>query len=132
MQCWTQIVARLVRGEGPLTIAKSDIAPPDACSCFESAIGLPQGEDRDWRIELDGCQRVHVREYADRYEAHLDQFSPSCAPVRHLLVDAPAVAGVVGMLIGGAVGAAAGNALAGASVGSMVAGAGSLLLRRRA
>jgi hypothetical protein len=64
-----------------------------------------------------------VREYVDRYTAHLDEANPNCDLPGHIMKDAPAVGGgvalgaLVGLIVGESPGAMLFGALIGAALG---------------
>jgi hypothetical protein len=108
MRSWSQVEAEL-RASSPGTriiVGKSEIETPAQAGATRS-IGLPSGQLSDWRFPPSaGCRSVHVQEFPTTYLAHLDEVDPGCAPVQHLLVDAPIVAalGVGGAVLGAMVG----------------------------
>jgi len=71
-------------------------------------VGLPVGQQADFRLILPDCRGLHVQDFGTHYEAHLDQTDPACDAVRHLMEDAPGtfivgtalVGGLVGLLLG--------------------------------
>jgi hypothetical protein len=75
---------------------------------------------------MPGCGNgLHVREYGDRYTAHLDLVNPNCDLASHIAADAPIVAGGValGALIGVALGESPGAMLVGALLGGALGAA---------
>jgi hypothetical protein len=91
-------------------------------------VGLPVGQRADFRLTFrPECWGLHVQDFGDHYEAHIDQTDPGCDAIKHLQQDAPntlvAGAALVGGLIGLALGRSAGaigvGALAGAAIGCL-------------
>ena len=62
-------------------------------------LGWPKKSIRQYRYG-----RLHVREYEDRFEAHVDRINPETDPLGHIVLDAPEVLAAAGA---GAVAAAA-------------------------
>ncbi len=91
---------------------------------METAIGLWKGQRADYRWSQDNCTCLHVHDFGNHYEVHLDEVDPDCHPVLHLLRDAPvaSIAGgtALGALVGGLLGRSKGGVLAGAAVGALV------------
>ena len=66
------------------------------------------------------CRGLHVHEFGDRWEAHLDRVHPACDLVEHLRQDAPQGLCLTTTSIGAAIGGVAGRTLAGALFGGGV------------
>lgn len=87
-------------GVSKLKIPKGQIVTP-ADAGAKKSLGIPVGQIAHWRFppRPDGAG-MHVHEYSDRYEAHLDRVHPEHSTVKHLVRDTPklfwsAVAGVL-------------------------------------
>ncbi len=98
---WAEVERQLETGISKLTIPKGEIPTPADAGATKS-LGLPVGQYSDWRFppRPDGAG-LHVHEFPDRYEAHLDQVHPQASTVRHLMRDTPklfwaAITGIVG------------------------------------
>lgn len=116
---WSHVVAYLRRqpAHACVGVLKWQVEHPQAGGLRRS-VGLPVGQFADWRMP--GCGNgLHVREYGDRYTAHLDLVNPNCDFPSHIAADAPIVAGgaAVGALIGLALGESPGAMLVGALLG---------------
>ena len=127
-QNWSQILEELKREEHGCTMrlpAHTMEHPRDAGMSL--SVGLPMGQRNDYRLKLDDCSGLHVRDFRTHYEAHIDKVHPSCDPVEHALRDAPG-ATILGMtalgsLLGGLLGRTKESFLAGAVVGAFLASA---------
>lgn len=102
-------------------IAKTALADPRLCGA-EVSVGWPSGQSADYRFPPDAtCQGLHVHEFADRWEVHLDRVHPSCDLLEHLRQDAPqalcATTTSIGAVIGGLAGRTLASALFGGGVG---------------
>lgn len=100
-------------------IPKHGVPHPRGAGAVPS-LGLPVGQLRDWRFPPDHCCRgLHVHEYSDRWEGHLDRVHPNCDPVDHIRRDAPELWMTGGAALGAVAGiAVAENKGAGALVGA--------------
>lgn len=101
---WNSALARALIG-GNLTVYKVDntgnrIPRPESSGLFRRSIGEPKGQIADWRASIDGSQKgMHVVEFSDRYEIHVDKFDPYKNPLKHLVYDSPKTG--VSLLLGG-------------------------------
>lgn len=87
---WTQFaVDTLIYGEVKIRKGPSGKVPDiSSAGIFRRSVGENKGQIRDWRLLIDTSGRsVHVLEYRDRYESHVDEFDPSIKPLEHLIVD---------------------------------------------
>ena len=57
----------------------------------ETKLGWPKKSIKQYRHG-----QVHVREYDDRFEAHIDKINPETDPLGHIIHDAPEVLAVAG------------------------------------
>ena len=123
---WTDVTRYLQQPGAPkvAAIAKHEIAHPLDVGMLRS-LGVPMGQFADWRMPAPHCGGLHVREFVDRYTAHVDQVNPVCDLPGHMATDAPAIGGGValGALVGLALGESAGAMLLGALVGGLVGSA---------
>ncbi|WP_052266630.1 hypothetical protein [Picrophilus oshimae] len=55
---------------------------------FRKSIGLPCGQIADYRGSINGFS-IHIKEYYDKYEVHLDKYDPRYNPFMHLIKDVP-------------------------------------------
>jgi len=121
---WNEIVAHLRQqpARSCISLWKRQVEHPTAAGLRRS-LGLPVAQVADWRMP--GCGHgLHVREYADRYTAHIDQVNPNCDLPGHVIADAPKVAGgaalgaLLGLILGESAGAMAIGALLGGAIGA--------------
>lgn len=69
-------------------IIESSIGKPEDSGLFVRSLGRISGQIADWRCSVEGSALgIHVVEYFDRYEVHVDAHDPYKTPVRHLLFD---------------------------------------------
>lgn len=103
------------------SVAKHAVEHPCDAGMVRS-LGVPLGQVADWRMPSPHCGGLHVREFVDRYTAHLDQVNPNCDLPGHVAADAPAIGGgvAVGALLGLALGESAGAMLVGALLGGLL------------
>ncbi|MEM0158436.1 MAG: hypothetical protein QW812_02870 [Thermoplasmataceae archaeon] len=94
---------------GKLTIPKlmeygKEIPGPQESGIFKRSVGEFHGQIKDWRASVEGTEKsVHIREYLDRYELHVDSFDPYRHPVKHLAFDSPkTLLGLLGTMFLGA------------------------------
>ncbi|MHB8553505.1 MAG: hypothetical protein ACYDAO_07990 [Thermoplasmataceae archaeon] len=90
---WNNAISEtLVRGK--LRISKvtngKEIPSPESSGIFRKSIGELKGQIADWRASIGGSDRgVHVVEFTDHYEMHVDQYDPGKNPLKHLMFDSP-------------------------------------------
>lgn len=99
---WNQVVTDVLV-EKKVTIYKSNdiefIPRPEESGLFVRSIGEPKGQIADWRSSIPGSIRgIHVVEFRDRYEIHVDRFDPAKKPISHLLLESPGSAILIGAL----------------------------------
>ncbi|MHB8395597.1 MAG: hypothetical protein ACYDAZ_00100 [Thermoplasmataceae archaeon] len=89
---WNSLVAEtLVRGRA--TLWKRDLqginpTSPGESGFLKHSVGSYRGQVADYRASIEGSLRgVHLVEYHDRYEAHVDSMDPHKKPVEHLVID---------------------------------------------
>lgn len=123
---WNIVFSQLVTypaGEA-LLVPKHLAVHPEAAGARRS-MGLPVGQQADFRWIIGDCRGLHVRDFGTHYEAHIDRVDPACDLVEHLRQDSPGsyVAGsaALGALIGALIGSRE-AVLVGAAIGA-VAGA---------
>jgi len=74
---------------GKIDLPKSIGSPMDS-GIFYRSVGKIRGQIRDYRASVDGATfGIHVVEFLDRYEVHVDRFDPYKKPLEHLIVDSP-------------------------------------------
>jgi hypothetical protein len=103
-----------------INVRKMQVEHPQGAGMRRS-LGLPVGQYADWRLPYPNCHGLHVREYADRYTAHIDRVNPNCDLGQHVVSDTPALAG--GAALGAIVGLALGESPAAMLVGALFGGA---------
>jgi len=121
-------VRREVASHPPRTLVaypKRSLPHPRDAGARVSA-GIPRGQIEDYRFPPeDDCGGLHVQEFDDRWEAHIDGVHPACDAVDHLRVDAPgawvAAGGALGAAVGILLGRSKAAALAGAGIGALLA-----------
>jgi len=125
MTSWAEVEEQLAsRPLGTiLTIPRTAIEAPSVAGATV-AVGLPRGELRGWRFPPTvTCRGLHVHEFAEHYEAHLDAVHPACDLLAHARADAPEllVLGLVGAALGllAAGGRRSGRGLVGAGLGAL-------------
>jgi len=83
-----------------IVLMRDALPDPRALGALVS-IGLPCGQQADLRFAPDAsCRGLHVQEFTDRWEAHLDQVHPKCDLLRHLQRDAPAALVAIVVVMG--------------------------------
>jgi hypothetical protein len=75
---------RVVKGKKEIRISK-EVLPSLPEEYTETRLGEPRGARRQFR----NSSGVHVREYEDQYEVHVDRVDPRTDPIGHLLRDSP-------------------------------------------
>ncbi len=71
-----------------ISVKKSDDAKNIINNNFRKSVGLPCGQIADYRANINNfC--IHIKEYYDRYDIHLDRYDPKKNPFMHLLYDVP-------------------------------------------
>lgn len=102
---WNLIVADTY-ATGKITISKSDdleLQHPSDSGLFVRSIGEPRGQIADWRTLKMGIESgVHLVEFSDRYELHVDLFDPHYHPIMHLLTDVGPAKIAIGLAIAAA------------------------------
>ncbi|MDI1495973.1 MAG: putative membrane protein [Cenarchaeum symbiont of Oopsacas minuta] len=75
---------------GHIIIPKDQM--PSLPSNFKvTKLGWPKKSIRQYRYG-----RLHIREYNDRFEAHVDKIDPKIDPLGHVVHDAPEVLAMIG------------------------------------
>ncbi len=118
---WSDVLAYLRQqpSHACAGVRKWEVEHPQAAGLRRS-LGLPVGQLADWRML--GCGHgLHVREYADRYTAHIDHVNPNCDLPGHVVSDAPKVAG--GAALGALLGLALGESPRAMMLGALIGGA---------
>ncbi len=91
-----------------------------------TSTGLPVGQNADYRFVLQDGAGLHVQDFGQHYEAHLDEAHPDVNLYDHFRKDAPttfvASGAALGAAVGGAVGRDASSALVGGLIGGLLAG----------
>ena len=85
---WNSICA-MALAYGKINVPKS-IGNPMESGIFFRSVGKIRGQIRDYRSSIDKANcGIHVVEFLDRYEIHVDRFNPYKKPLEHLIVDSP-------------------------------------------
>jgi len=89
------------------------------------SVGLPEGQDSDYRLVLADGAGLHVKDFGTHYETHIDEVHPDVDIVEHLRRDAPGVfvasGAALGAVIGGGVGSSKNSTFVGAAIGGLFA-----------
>jgi hypothetical protein len=117
-----------------LTVPRAAVeVPPERLPQVARSVGAPRGQRADWRLALSCGRGLHIVEFTDRYELHIDAADPSRGVLRHNALDCPPA--LAGLLAAAGFGAAAAlglpGALIGAGLGALAASLTSALLRRQ-
>jgi len=124
---WLQVFAQVEQHppRTPVRIEKAGLPHPRDAGARVS-VGIPRGQIADFRFPPDHrCRGLHVQDFGDHWQVHVDEVHPACDVLDHLRVDAPGgwvsggavVGGIVGLLLGRSKGAM----LAGAGIGALLA-----------
>lgn len=125
---WDQ-VGLCLKQEQPgtvLRIPKWQIEHPSTGGLTPS-LGLPVGQRADFRLRYSDCRGLHVHDFGEHYEIHLDEVHPECGLVEHLRRDAPgtylgaatALGAFAGLLLGKSRDAVVAGAFVGALLGAL-------------
>ncbi|MGP6207168.1 hypothetical protein ACNF42_03935 [Cuniculiplasma sp. SKW3] len=97
---WKKAISEAL-STGRININKIDengeeVPRPSDSGLFKRSLGEIRGQMSDWRSSIDGSTKgIHVVEFRDHYEIHVDQFDPYKKPVEHLLYDSPVYGAVL-------------------------------------
>ncbi len=99
---WNTMIAELLI-RGKMNVPKISnghhIPGPETTGIFRKSIGELKGQTADWRATVGGSDRgIHVVEFDDHYEMHIDQFDPRKNPIKHLLIDSPKYGFAIGAI----------------------------------
>ncbi len=91
---WSKVVSDAMMKEkivlDRIDINGEEIPHPSISGMFQRSVGELKGQVSDWRRGIDGRdESVHVVEFTDRFEVHLDHYDPYKKPIQHLLFDSP-------------------------------------------
>lgn len=126
VRSWRDAVA-LLRFEAPRTVLRVPKVwlPHPLTAGMTTSIGLPEGQLADYRLRLQGTAGLHVKDFGEHYEIHVDEVHPDVNPIEHLRRDSPGtfVAGgaALGALIGSALGKKSDSVIGGAVLGGILA-----------
>lgn len=101
---WNVALARVLMA-GSLTVPKVDsfgnrIPEPFSSGLFRRSIGEPKGQIADWRASVEGSEKgIHIVEFRDRYELHVDRYDPYKSPLKHIVYDSPKTG--ISLVLGG-------------------------------
>jgi hypothetical protein len=74
---------------GKINLPKS-MENPLKTGLFFRSVGKVRGQVRDYRSSIEGSNLgIHVVEFIDHYEVHVDKFDPHKKPLEHLIFDSP-------------------------------------------
>ena len=87
---WNTLVGLAIIS-GAIRISKeyvSNIGDPVESGLFLRSIGMQRGQKADFRASIEGSSlAVHLVEFTDEYELHIDRFDPSKNLLSHLVFD---------------------------------------------
>ncbi len=67
----------------------------------ERIFTLPYGQNKDFSLRLNNGSSLHMHIYPHNMLCHIDEYDPSCAPLKHLLNDTDAKKGLIcGSILG--------------------------------
>lgn len=127
---WRMVRAQL-ESHAPGTILRvpKTAAPSPREAGADLSVGWPVGQQGDFRFGPESdCRGLHVREFEDRWEAHLDAVHPACSVLDHMVRDAPDGLVLGGVAVGALVGLAVSRDTAGAVAGAGLGALGAILL----
>jgi len=91
MTTWSDVIAFLrTKGYHTKLWIPRPFQDPLSAGMYRS-IGTPVGQSTDYRLRLDDGKGLHVREFPQYYQAHLDDVDPSQSLVGHMFADMPGV-----------------------------------------
>jgi hypothetical protein len=120
---WAQVAAQLKdRPRGTLLRVEKHMVQHPRDGGLRLSVGLPVGQQADWRATYPDCGGLHVRDFGSHYVAHLDRVNPTCDPVGHVVQDTPHLAGgiAVGALVGLLLSRSKEGLVAGAALGGLL------------
>ena len=87
---WNTLVGLAIIS-GAIRISKADVSnigDPVESGLFLRSIGMQRGQKADFRASIEGSSlAVHLVEFTDEYELHIDRFDPSKNLLSHLVFD---------------------------------------------
>ena len=90
LDSWNTLAA-IALISGSFEISKectSQLGDPVESGIFLRSIGMQKGQRADYRASIEGSSlAVHLVEYEDSFELHLDRFDPSKNLLQHLVFD---------------------------------------------
>ncbi|WP_055032255.1 hypothetical protein [Acidiplasma aeolicum] len=96
---WNSLCALAVL-EGKIEISKNIDNKPEESGIFRRSVGKIRGQIRDYRSGIyKSTMGIHLVEFTDHYELHVDSYDPQKYPVRHLIIDSPDTLIKTGMLL---------------------------------
>lgn len=87
---WNQVLGQLANlpDHEIVSLPKWPIPHPLHAGAVEH-VGLPRGQSADYRWKLRDCRGLHVQDFGDHWEAHIDLVDPRCDLVGHIEKDVP-------------------------------------------
>lgn len=71
-------------------LPKNYLENPDSSLLFRRSVGQIKGQLRDYRCSIYNSNLgIHVIEFIDHYEIHVDRYDPYKKPIEHLIFDSP-------------------------------------------
>jgi hypothetical protein len=117
---WADVRRQIEPGQF-VVVPRSAIAHPRDVGALE-ATGAPRGQSSDWRFPpAPDCTGLHVEEFGELWEAHVDAVHPKCSGIDHLRHDAPQLWVSAGTIGGALLGLLADRPVLGAFTGGALA-----------
>lgn len=102
MRTWAEIVALMAAAppRARFYVLRVDVSGTPLQNGFRAASGLPVGQSDDYRLTLADNRSVHVQEYPNRWELHVDAVDPSVDAFGHAAADLPVLTFVALPVVG--------------------------------
>lgn len=101
---------------------RKGVLPHPLAVGMSRSIGIPEGQDADFRLVLTDGSGLHVKDFGSHYEAHIDEVHPDVNVVEHLRKDAPGIFVAGGVALGAAIGRSIGTSKDATFVGAALGG----------
>lgn len=122
---WDEVIAELANERFSwrhrLRVEKG-VLPHPLRAGMSVSVGLPEGQNADYRRVLANGTGFHVKDFGGYYEAHLDEVHPHVDFAEHLRQDAPHIYVRGAAAMGAAVGGMLSKSWQGALAGALLAG----------
>jgi hypothetical protein len=96
-QFWRNAMSKSLSSNRKLIFPKGSKTPsPRESNLFKRSIGEVKGQIADWRASVNNEDKcVHIVEFRNRYEVHVDKYDPRKKPIEHLLFDSPVYGAII-------------------------------------